>query len=451
MSSRILVWGFCENILSGVVPELKKSYPDLTWIGRTEIGADYSTRALDTGDIPLTSLPKGSDAIYEAVYKHLPRFFNADIRNTAPYFDKTVFDQLNTFNRLFNFCLNLIQKNKISTIAFSCIPHNSSAFILYYIAKELGLKTLVFQTMPYFAGKSAVFTDIDEIEAIHLMPRRSDRDAPLISEDMVRQIKDIPYEMARYTHGKSSAWVGLKEPFKKVHLFKAYGHTLLHKRWSIYHWHQSFNLWLKKRSSYKARKHCLSPSPDLTTPYMYFPLHLQPEMLTAWFAGVYYDQILAVERFAHLLPQGWKLIVKDYPSQTEYQREPEFYERLKAIPNVEVVADIPSLTLIEQAKCVAAIVGSSGVEAICSGKPVVFMGQAWYGTFPGATPYSADLNLEDISREAISPQAVQERFDTIYHTFADVEVEDYYASIEPGFNLEKNQAGIIDILSDLFG
>lgn len=70
---------------------------------------------------------------------------------------------------------------------------------------------------------------------------------------------------------------------------------------------------------------------DLKANFVYFPLHLQPEMTTDSLGGVYRDQMLAIERVSELLPEGWFVYVKENPYQDEFRRGRCFFQRLKML------------------------------------------------------------------------------------------------------------------------
>src|SRR3989344_2538963 len=81
----------------------------------------------------------------------------------------------------------------------------------------------------------------------------------------------------------------------------------------------------------------LARVPDLNAPYVYAPLHMQPEATTCPMAGAYVDQELIIQLLAACLPEGVKIYVKEHPNQSELWRDAEFYRALHAIPSVTLV------------------------------------------------------------------------------------------------------------------
>ncbi|MGH8856250.1 MAG: hypothetical protein ACREWI_18445, partial [Telluria sp.] len=131
---------------------------------------------------------------------------------------------------------------------------------------------------------------------------------------------------------------------------------------------------------WRARK----PMPPAGAPFVYFPLHLQPEASTSAMGGVFVDQYFAVELLARALPDGWTLVVKEHPAQYFAKREYGFYKRIGRIKNVRLVSrSIDTYALIDQCRAVASITGTAGWEALFTDKPVLVLGNAIYRGAPG--------------------------------------------------------------------
>lgn len=129
--------------------------------------------------------------------------------------------------------------------------------------------------------------------------------------------------------------------------------------------------------------------PDLFAPYIYFPLHRQPEATTNPMGGVFDDQILAVDLLAAALPKGWKLYVKEHADQwtlplVHTGRYRGYYQTIKRHNDVELVSvEVSGFDLMKNAKAVATIAGSSAMEAVARGKPVLIFGYPMYAECDG--------------------------------------------------------------------
>ncbi len=141
---------------------------------------------------------------------------------------------------------------------------------------------------------------------------------------------------------------------------------------------------------------------ELSRPYIYFPLHYQPEMTTTGMGGMYVDQMLAIERIARIMPPDWYIYVKENPIQSFEFRGDWFFERMRAIPNLRMLPrEMNTHLLTKHSKLVATITGTAGWEAVTGGKPVVIFGRAWYGGVDGVFRYREDLDLEQVARYEI--------------------------------------------------
>lgn len=145
--------------------------------------------------------------------------------------------------------------------------------------------------------------------------------------------------------------------------------------------------------------------------FVYFPLHYQPERTTCPDGGVFNDQYLVASLLAHALPEGWKLLVKEHPSQFIWPTEGElgrwdgYYDRFLDLPNTLLVSTgLASDRLILGAGAVATVTGMAGWEALMLGRPVLAFGNAWYAECPGASRVST---LEEV-RDALARAAAGE-------------------------------------------
>jgi hypothetical protein len=139
------------------------------------------------------------------------------------------------------------------------------------------------------------------------------------------------------------------------------------------------------------RYEALAGKPDLAAPFVYFALHYQPERTSCPDGDRFSDQFLAVSLVAAALPRGWRLYVKEHPSQFSYlgqgelSRWAEYYDELAALPGVRLVpTSVSSFELIDRSRAVASVAGAVGWEALVRGKPALCFGAAWYGACRGA-------------------------------------------------------------------
>jgi hypothetical protein len=135
----------------------------------------------------------------------------------------------------------------------------------------------------------------------------------------------------------------------------------------------------------KRRYEELAVEPDLTQPFVYVALGMQPERTTNPNGGVFDDQDVMVGMIAAALPAGWHVYVKEHPSQYKYGtwiergRWPNYYDAIVKYPNVSLVPlTTPSFDLIDRARAVATVAGTSSWEALVRGIPTLLFGEAWY-------------------------------------------------------------------------
>lgn len=142
---------------------------------------------------------------------------------------------------------------------------------------------------------------------------------------------------------------------------------------------------MQKKNALKRYYQSLEKPADLQQPYLYFPLHYQPENTSCPLGEAFVDQYLIIDMLSQCAPADWKIYVKEHSSQWhpklhgECSRSTDFYDRVTALPNVQLVpVSTPNFELIDHALAVVTITGTAGWEAVVRGRPVLLYGHAWY-------------------------------------------------------------------------
>jgi hypothetical protein len=119
-------------------------------------------------------------------------------------------------------------------------------------------------------------------------------------------------------------------------------------------------------------------APEYADKFLLYPLHFHPEASTSILAGTFLNEYEVIKNIAFNLPQGVNLYVKDHTGAFGFPAV-EFYRRLKALPNVSVIApDAPTKRLIKSSIAVITITSTVGYEALLMGKRVFLFGTVFY-------------------------------------------------------------------------
>ena len=317
-----------------------------------------------------------------------------------------------TFYKVYQILLD----QKIELVLHANIPHEGFDFVLHKVATFLGIPSvLCYQSLIpdrfWVSTNVATFGQHSRLPAIH---------------ELEASLYQLPPTWF-YMDGRSKdAAYGLRHFIAEVCL-RPYRLPLALIR---YHYASHFIRDAKSVTSSRV----------VGEPYVYFPLHLQPELTTAAIGGIYADQLLALENLSARMPEGHYIYVKENPKQTEKQRGPLFYKRLRALKNVRVVPlRESSIDLICGSLAVVTITGTAGWEALFHGKPVLVFGFAWYREFPGVTVFTDKLNISDFLKSA-RPDAseIVSCLDRALTTAGRGVVDPAYAKLVSGYSEEQN-------------
>jgi hypothetical protein len=286
----------------------------------------------------------------------------------------------------------IIQDLEFDMLILSDIPHTPFAYILYSVAKALGKDVFFLMQIPikdtFIISRSVedMFTPVRaEYRKLKISGELPALSARLQKEFDRRSGKQHrPFYMSR----RDLPWTRRVADWAKW-TFRVDTNLRVHRslRNGIAYW-----------------RACKS-MPAEGTPYVYFPLHLQPEATTLPMGDIFVDQYMAVEMLARALPRGWVVVLKEHPAQRMAKRDYRFYSRLGRIANVHLVSrDEDTFTLTGNSRAVASITGTPGWEAIFAGKPVIVFGNAYYRGAPGTIsvndPDDLAASLDEIDRGA---------------------------------------------------
>jgi hypothetical protein len=120
---------------------------------------------------------------------------------------------------------------------------------------------------------------------------------------------------------------------------------------------------------------------DSSRPFVYFPLHVVDDYKIKRVIPHCYDQASLIEQVADSLPHGYDIVLKEHPMSIG-RNSMALLRRLRRIPNAQLVEPhTSSHELMERAEAIIVISSTVGLEALMYGKPVLTMGQPFYGGF----------------------------------------------------------------------
>ncbi|MBI3633251.1 MAG: hypothetical protein HY226_03100 [Candidatus Vogelbacteria bacterium] len=281
----------------------------------------------------------------------------------------------------------ILKKFSPERIIFPALPHTVYNYVLFSLAKKLGIKTLIFEPT-------------------------SIRDRTFITEDFTIGSDKLRDKISALK-GKSYTVNNLSSDIKKYYLkqidvgqnnspeyvkrfFDMYrGYNLLRLKFGVICKQIAKPSFLVSSFRFIKRKFGrnsisdyvrLQWIPDFNKKYIYMPLHYQPEGTTSPLGDAFVDQILAVEVLSKSLPPGWLIYVKEHPAEwtpraLEYfsYRHKGYYEEMVKNKNVKLMPmDTDTYTLIRNSQAVASITGTACWEGLLRGKPAIVFGHAWY-------------------------------------------------------------------------
>lgn len=372
-------------------------------------------------------------------------------------------DYLDYYHILSDALATELRASGATHVLFMNMPHLAYDLVLYQVARAMGLKTIILcQTI--FPGRFFSMARPEDMGALHWqtvtsapepIEQGSAPDLFFMDDKWQKEGK-----MGRIT--PAAIWniwkyALLRKPVQALNpiwmtktirrVAKLYGGLPDWRDPFANFFHENEMAFFEHQAEYETAE------VDLDVPFVYVPLHNQPEMSTSSLGGIYRDQALMIEHLARKLPEGWRIYVKENPRQAGYARGPMFFHRLGRI---EALQYVPSTTnthaLSGKAQFVASVAGTAGWESVRKGKPAVVFGNSWYKSLPGIFPWSEDLDLEEVAAHRFDHAEVEQAYGALLSRCHPGVIEDIYINMVDDFDAPANVDVVAkEVLSVLTG
>ncbi len=286
----------------------------------------------------------------------------------------------------------VLDQLKPECILFNAPPHQVFNFVLYAIAKERGIPTVLFDehvllrrvlgSTDYRVGNEAL---AEAAQRWGAQESASIDDLPPYMKQHYLKVSGTPEPTPQYLTDFKRETTPLKNFVRRLHAVVPFI-----KDGSIFERGSRRFFKMLKPNLKKLYERVQRPV-DFQAPFVYMPLHYQPECTTSPQGGVYVEQLLMVRTLAAALPDGWEVYVKEHPAQWPGhwghftpQRYEEFYDELARIPRVRVVPiSTSTFELADRAKATATASGTAAWESILRGKCALVFGYPSFMHAPG--------------------------------------------------------------------
>lgn len=437
------VWGFCYDC-DGIILDLEsKNLINIkAWIKEFPVDKKFCYNIFDffseswlhryRKDINYyTSDVNFNYDAYQIVYQKLYSFIDCYSRHDKIYQEKELHYYINMFNLLYRFFFGIFEKEKIELVLFSNIPHEGAELLIYEIAKFFNIKTLIL-TQSLFPNKLFYVDCIEDFGNFNTMYQQH--------SDSCVKIKKQFYQNHWYMNNIKTYdftfWELIKKALQRpLKMIKVY-HAYLPK-------YKAVKKYLKNLKTNSVQV-------DYNKKFVYFPLHLQPELTTSALGGIFCDQLLVLEILSELIPDDWIIYVKENPKQTEFMRSDIFFNRLSLLDKVKLTPMTENtFKLIEKSQFVATISGTAAWESINGGKPALVFGKAWFKNFHGIFKYDKDFKIESLLNYKFDYDILEQELNNLVNKMGDGIIDsDYEATVE-NYSKEDNIKSVSKLLQEL--
>jgi len=316
----------------------------------------------------------------------------------------------------FKFTIEFLEKAKPDFIV--TVPaENMELLVLHEVARRMKIPSLLVistRTKDRFTVSRDTHQNFERIFTIYDKLRKGRYKSPCENEAK-KFISDFRKKGTTFVEVKG--WHDSQEAFFKS-IFrtpkKTLGRTLHYSR-NYYFGHFKNDYMYKNKSPIKLalaelrlrfrrgnwKRSKIFEKPDYREPYVYFPLHVEPETSLSLLAPFHLDTFALAENIAKSLPINYKLYVKEHSLMIGF-RPLSVYKRLLKMPNVRLIdPSTNSLELTRNAKLVAVVTSSVGWEALLLKKPVITFGKVFFNKLDMVKKAGDPASLPKLIRDTL--------------------------------------------------
>lgn len=317
------------------------------------------------------------------------------INRMEVYKDYSYEERKKIYLKHLRFWNHIIETKKINLFISSNVPHIPYSFVAYELCRLKKIPTIIFKESQ-ISDSYLMFDDWK-----NPLPKLPALYNKYLKENFSLSNNFLDHYKMHATNSDTTPFYMKKKPFYK-RLFN-WIETILSEKRPLRRWKYGIRyLRFSIKSIYKNRilstyYSKLTCQPDYSKQYIYFPLHMQPEMTTSPCADSFVDQYLAISVLSHALPKNIYVYVKENPKQGYIARSKQYYKELAEINNVKLISKSEdTIKLIMGACATATATGTAGWESILRGKPTVIFGYEFYQDAPGVLAVRTSEDLKEV-------------------------------------------------------
>lgn len=146
--------------------------------------------------------------------------------------------------------------------------------------------------------------------------------------------------------------------------------------------------------------------------FVYYPLHVPADVALTLRAPHYLDQLSLVDYLARIVPASHRLVIKEHPAQVGALDARRLRDLLARHDNLSLLPPtVNNYDALAACDLVVSINSKSGAEALVLGKPVLVLGDAFYGDSGLVTPVGNATELPQALKAALESPAMPAKDD----------------------------------------